>query len=190
MSKSRREFLEEFVDHEYDVPENWTIESLTVVEGKRLAKNGLTARFAADVPRRLGADASGPELSADKKLSKRIAYVYLSLWTRFIHSPHAPLPPEECPGDLLPPRNWKSMYVMASSIDEVKANGSVVNWDAWWDDLRPRLVARRMVMASFALDRGMPGWGYRMVSSISDEIDWVDEKFAAHKRTLNRRVKV
>lgn len=146
----------------------------------------MTARIAVEIPRRLGSDASGRDLSADKKLSRRLGYVYMSLWNRLVHSTHAPLPPESCPEDLLPPRNWKQLYVIASSNDDIRKAGITIDWNDWWDELRPRLLARRMVVASFAVDRGEANWGYRMVSGISDEIGWVDEKIDAYRRSTRK----
>lgn len=186
MSKSRRECLLRYSDPNYEVPENWTVESLTQVEAKRLAKNAYTARIAVDVPRRLGSDASGYELSADKKLSKRIAYVYFNLWTRFVRSPHATLPIEQCPVDLIPPRNWKTLYTLAYADDEIRRSGSTIIWSDWWEELAPRLQARRMVVASVAITRGETAWGYRMTVSLTDEINWLNHKFDLYNSQLKR----
>jgi hypothetical protein len=186
MSKSRRECLLRYSDPNYEVPENWTTDSLTQVEAKRLAKNAYTARIAVDVPRRLGSDASGYELSADKKLSKRIAYVYFNLWTRFVRAPHATLPLEECPDDLVPPRNWKALHTLAYADEEIRRAGSTIIWTDGWEELSPRLHARRMVVASVALTRGETAWGYRMIVSLTDEINWLDRKFDLYNSQMKR----
>jgi hypothetical protein len=186
MARSRRELLVRYADPEYDIPAQWTIEAVTNVEAKRLAKNAYIARVAAGVPRRLGGDASGYELAADKKLSRRIAYVYYSLWTRFIRSGHAVLPLDLCPVDLIPPRNWKSLHTLALADDEVRRLGTTVIWNDWWEELSPRLHARRMVLASLALARGDLVWGYRVVTGMNDEIKWVGEKFDRYHASLKR----
>lgn len=186
MSKSRRECLLRYSDPNYEVPENWTVESFIQVEAKRLAKNAYTARIAVDVPRRLGSDASGYELSADKKLSKRIAYVYYNLWTRFVRSPHATLPIEQCPVDLIPPRNWKTLYTLAYANEEIRRAGSAIIWTEWWEELAPRLQARRMVVASVAITRGETAQGYRMTVSLTDEINWLNHKFDLYNSQLKR----
>lgn len=87
----------------------------------------------------------------------------------------------------MPPKNWKAMYVLATVDDEIRAAGSTVDWASWWEELKPRLLARRMVIASFAMERAESNWGYRMVAGISDELDWVDEKMETYARSLNRK---
>lgn len=186
MSKSRRECLLGYCDPNYRVPENWTTEKLTIVEGKRLARSAYTARVAVDIPRRLGSDASGYELSADKKLSKRIAYVYFHLWTRFVRDPHATLRLEDCPDDLVPPKNWKTLHTLAYADDEIRRAGTTILWPEWWTELAPRLQARRMAMASLALERGETAWGYRMTLSLTDEIRWLNQKFDLYNSQLKR----
>lgn len=190
MAESRRDYLQQFFDPNYEVPENWSKESLTIVECKRISNISLAARFAVEIPRRLGQDAAGRDLSADKKLSKRIAYVYLSLWQRFVFSKHAPLPLEECPADLAPPNNWKALHARASGDPKIRQMGSTINWESWWNELQPRLLARRMVIATFALNRDDVRWGYRIVAGICDEIDWIDEKMEAYKRTVAKNGRI
>lgn len=186
MSKSRRECLLRYSDPDYEVPDHWDIERLTLIEAKRIVKSAYTARVAIDIPRRLGNDASGYELSADKKLSKRIAYVYFTLWTRFVLAPRATLPIERCPDDLIPPKNWKTLHTLAYANDETRRAGTTIIWTDWWEELAPRLQARRMVVASVALNRGDTAWGYRMMVSITDEINWLNSKFDLYNSQLRR----
>jgi hypothetical protein len=187
MALSRRDHLRRYADMGYEVPENWHIDALTIVEAKRLAKAAGQARVASEVPRRLGGDVNGYELAADKKLSKRITHVYFSLWTRLIRAPHASLPLEACPVELVPPRNWKALYTLAVADDEIRRAGTTVIWDDWWDELAPRLHARRMVLATVALKRNEVAWGYRMIVSLTDEMNWVGSKFELYHATLSRK---
>jgi hypothetical protein len=187
MSLSRRDQLKRFADIGYEVPPNWQTEALTTVEAKRLARSAGLARVAIEVPRRLGGDANGYELAADKKLSKRITHVYFTLWTRLVRSPHAPLPLELCPVELVPPRNWKALYTLAVADDDIRRIGTTVLWEDWWNELAPRLHARRMVLATMALKRDEIDWGYRMVVSLTDEINWIGNKFDLYHASLKRR---
>jgi hypothetical protein len=186
MARSRREQILRYADPNYELPPQWQIETMTLIEAKRLAKTAGMARVATDVPRRLGGEASGAELAADKKLSRRVAYVYYSLWTRFVRAEHAPLPVETCPVDLIPPRTWKALHTLALADDEIRRAGSTVIWDEWWAELAPRLHARRMVLASLSLARGDVAWGYRMIVNLTDEINWVSTKFDMYHATLKR----
>lgn len=190
MARSRRETIQRYADPGYEIPEHWTTERVTLVELRRIAHNAMIARIAVDVPRRLGGDASGYELAADKKLSKRIAYVYYSLWTRFVRSTNATLPLEDCPLELIPPRNWKALHVIALADSDTKREGSTVIWNDWWEELSTRLQARRMVLASLSLARSDIAWGYRMMMSITDEMNWVADKFDKHESSLKRRIEV
>jgi hypothetical protein len=187
MSKTRKELLEQYADPSFQVPDTWTKESLSIVECKRLSKNALMARYACDVKRRLGPDATAAELSSDKKLARRIAHTYLTLWGRFVLSKHAPFPAEICPVDLHPPRNWQSLYVRAAIEGEIRSAAATVIWPEWWEELQPRIQARRMVIASFALLNDQPSWGYRYVISLSDELHWVGDKLAAWS-SANERI--
>lgn len=190
MGKSQREELAQYADPGFEIPEKWTRDSLTVVEARRLARFGLQACYAAEVPRRIGGDASSAELAADKKLSKRIAYVYLTLWQRLILSQRAPLPLEECPEHLIPPTNWKHYYLVASGVDDVRQVGSTVEWVSWWNDVRPRLEARRMMMASFSTTREEWSWGYQIIGSLTNEIDWIQNKFDIHQAKIDRATRI
>lgn len=187
MGLSRREQLQRYADLGYEVPANWQSESITVVEVKRLARSAGMARVAVEVPRRLGGEATGYELAADKKLSKQITHVYFTLWTRIVRADHASLPLELCPDELVPPRNWKALYAHAVADDETRRQGTTVIWDDWWGELAPRLHARRMVLATVALKRDDVAWGYRMITSVTDEIDWLSRKFDLYHATLERR---
>lgn len=186
MSRSRRDHVLRYADPNYEVPENWTTERLTLIEGKRVAKSAYVARIAVDVPRRLGIEASGLELAADKKLSRRIAYVYYSLWTRFVNAEHAPLPVGVCPDDLIPPKSWQALHTLALADPDYRREGATVLWEDWWAELSPRLHARRMVLASLALARNEPAWGYRMCVNLTDEINWINAKFDQYHATLKR----
>lgn len=186
MSRSRRQFIEQYADEDFELPADWETDALTIVEAKRICKFGLVACYAAEFPRRLGVEASGLDLAADKRLSRRIAYVYLGLWKRYTMSTHAPLPLEECPPDLVPPGTWRSYHAQAASEDDVRRKGASVVWESWWEDVRPRLLARRMMMATYAIYQNELNWGYRIVTSLTDEVGWIDDKFASYRSMLDR----
>lgn len=181
MKRSSREELETYADKGFKIPDKWEQEKLAIAEGRRIARITLMSAVAIETPRRLGEDASGRDLSDDKRLSRGIAHTYLGLWTRLTTSSNAPLPAEELDEDLLPPDDLRHAYRRALLDDDLRRLGATVIWEDWWEDLRPKLIGRRIGIASFALDRGLMKWGYRLVLGISNELDWIDKKIKGNK---------
>jgi hypothetical protein len=151
------------------------------VEVKRLRSNAMMGCYAAQIPRRLG-EASSNDLAADKFMSKAIGHTYWQLWKRMVTARNAPLRAEELADDemyLYPPHDWQLLRVRAMDVDSVRQLAATVRWTDWWEELRPRLRARERAIATFALKNGNMGWGYRIVSSIENELDWIENKFVA-----------
>lgn len=181
--RSKRALLEAYADEGFVPPDNWTTENLARVEVKRLMKHAYMGCVAAETPRRLGEDAESIDLAGDKFLSKGIANIYWSLWRRLVTAKHAPLPQEELAEDeqhLYPPSDWTILHAKAMSYEEAKRLGRTVLWDRWWEELKPRLIARRRALATYALRNERMDWGYRIVANIGSEIEWVELKFEDH----------
>lgn len=181
--RSKRALVETYADQGFVPPDNWTTEALARAEVVRLRKHAFMGCIAAETPRRLGEDAESIDLAGDKFLSKGIANIYWSLWRRMVTAKHAPLPHEELGEDeqgLYPPSTWQILHSKAMSFGDAKQQGRTVLWDRWWEELHPRLLARRRALATFALRNDRMDWGYRVVANIGSEIEWVEIKFEDH----------
>ena len=183
--RSRRNYLLEYADDGFTPPDSWRPEALAKAEVKRLMVAAYTACVAAETPRRLGEDADSNDLAGDKWLSKGLANVYWTLWRRLMTARNAPLPPEELTEAeqiLFPPEGWVVLHARAVGHEEARRAGRTVLWDRYWDDLYPRLIARRRALATFALSRDLFGWGYKIVAGIGNEIEWIEMKFDEFER--------
>ena len=180
LERSAKGLLEYYADAGFTPPDNWDVESLARAEVARLSKVAFAGCIAAETPRRLGDDAESLDLAGDKYLSKGIANVYWSLWKRLTTAKHAPLPMEDLGEDeqwMYPPLTWLRLHAVAMRSEEAKRLGRTVHWETWWSDTKPRLLARRRALATFALRAERLKWGYRLVTNIGSEIEWVEGKF-------------
>lgn len=177
--RSKREFLAQFVDEGFVPPDRWTPDALARAEAARLRKNAYLGCVAAETPRRLG-EVESIELAGDKYLSKGIANIYWTLWRRLTTAKNAPLPIEELGEDemgLMPPDTWTLLHARGVVDEDARRAGRTVLWDRWWSDLKPRLIARRVAIATYSMREQNLSWGYRVVAGLSNEIEWVDGKF-------------
>jgi hypothetical protein len=178
--RSKRALLESLADEGFIPPDNWSADGIVRVEINRLRRAAYIGAVAAEVPRRLGEGAESIDLAGDRFLSKRIANAYWTLWRRMTTAKHAPLPVEELgenEQDLYPPDTWRLLHARAASDIEARRMGRTVLWDRWWEESKPRLLARRRAIATFAVRDDRLSWGYRVVTSINNEIEWVDDRF-------------
>lgn len=177
--RSKRGLLEYHSDEGFIPPDHWKADDLVRVEIKRLMKNAFVGCVAAETPRRLG-EADSNQMAGDKFLSKGIANTYWVLWKRHMTAKHAPLPLEEVGDDetyLIPPETWLLLHARAMGYEDAKRVGRTIIWINWWADLKPRLLARRRALATWAVMNDKLDWGYRVVTAIGSEIEWVDGKF-------------
>lgn len=178
--RSKRALIERYADEGFMPPDNWTVEGLSRAEVGRLMKIAYTGCVAAETPRRLGEEAESIDLAGDRFLSKGIANSYWTLWRRLVTAKNAPLAVEDLGEDeqhFYPPDSWMILHAKAMANEEAKRMGRTVMWDRWWEDMRPRLIARRKALATFALRHERMGWGYRIIAGIGSEIEWIDGKF-------------
>lgn len=177
---TRRQVLEHYADEGFVPPDAWNRDGIARAEVKRVQRVAYIGAVAAEIPRRLGGGAESIDLAGDRFLSKRIANVYWTCWRRLTTAKNAPLRSEELDEseqDLYPPSVWSLLHARAAADDEARRAGRTVMWDRWWRDARPRLLGRRRALATFALKEEQLSWGFRIVSGISNEITWVDDKF-------------
>lgn len=181
--RSKRGLLETYADDGFVPPDSWKADDLARVEVRRLMLLSFMGCIAAETPRRLGSDAESFELAGDKFLSKGVAHTYWKLWQRMMTAKHAPLPIENLDEDemyLVPPETWLLLHAKAMSYESAKQKAKTVIWERWWAELKPNLLSRRRALATFALYRDKVDWGYRVVTSIGSEIEWVEGKFDDH----------
>jgi hypothetical protein len=178
--RSKKAYLAKLADAGFVPPDNWDIDGIARVEARRVRGNALMACVASETARRLGAEAESVNLAGDRYLSKGIANVYFTCWRRLTVAKNAPLLVEELGEEeqhLYPPQDWKALHRLAVLNDEATRAGRTVIWDRWWQELRPRLLARRTAIATFALRESQMSWGYRVVAGIGNEIQWINDKF-------------
>ena len=119
----------------------------------------LTASVAVNFPRRLGADSSRQELSADKRTSRKVCSAYREVW-RLIHLEQSVPPPPEW-------SNWPVTVIdpMANRI------GATVMWESQVSRLL-EVVNRRMhsltELEEIARYDGMDSW----YNKHGEVLDW------------------
>lgn len=72
-------FVEQWLDSAYPLDNEWDPEQFAVKQRERIILNIIIAEAAHAIPRRLGADATPPELAKDKKLNKRLRARWISI---------------------------------------------------------------------------------------------------------------
>lgn len=173
--RGKRTEVERYVDAGFIPPDNWTATAVIQAELRRIRSLALAAAYAAEFPRRLGPDADGGELAADKNLSKGITHTYWGLWKRIVGSV---MDPEDLRDEDIPPATWYDLHAVAAQNEDARRAGATVLWHDWWSEMRPRLMGRRAAVATFAVKTEAWGWGYRVVAGLNDELDWLEKKFA------------
>lgn len=140
-------FLDRYFDPVLDVDVSVSEESIVAEEIERLQRMTAEAMVACQIPRRLS-DASREELALDKKRSRRIAHVLrqnLAGWG----------------GALIDP-----------SLEQRQA-GAQVHWESWWGDHQPWLEARMRLVASWAKKSGNLSVGKKLLTRLSNELEWL-----------------
>lgn len=127
------------------------------------------------IPRRLGRDASASELAIDKRLARRVANAYRTLWMSLARmgGPDAP--------------SWSSraarLELAGEAEPEARRLGATVRWGEFFAARRELISERRRLVAAYALDAQLPKWGGRRVGLLNDELsnldriqEWMDER--------------
>lgn len=171
--RSRYATLSAFADDGFQYPDTWNRTELAMSEIKRVKRLTFMATYAAQVPRRLGPDATPQELTVDKRTANRVGHTYLRLW-QWLVVERGPMPAWDLPDAFHPPDDWRATLKLAASDQDARRAGASVEWRPWWTDLRPRLLGRRAGVATFALREGHLDWGYRLVTGLSRELSWVE----------------
>jgi len=143
-------YLDQYFDPTLELEESLTKDVLVDDQLDRLVTQYHMAAVAEHVPRRLS-EATRDELSLDKKRSRRIKHV---LFTSAA--------------------SWgASDQLMRDHSEEERKAGAQVNWVDWFAEQRRYLERTRRVVATWAKKTGNVKDGKKMVTRISNEIEWL-----------------
>lgn len=147
-----------------------TMEAWDEDEYGRVRFSLFMAIVAEGIPRRLGRDASSPALALDKRLARKVANMYRTLWLGYAKTGWEP-PPE-----------WSTrrerLELAAGAEPAMRTAGATVQWPAWLKERKADVKTRRREVAALALHLGLLRWGSRRVGLLSQEIDSI-ERIAA-----------
>jgi hypothetical protein len=147
---------------------NWTPDDETVKQRKRLIETACMALHAGEVPRRLGGDASGPELRADKRLSRQVENRLTSVLRQWGGQP-ADITEEYA----------RMVSGDPETADEpghtVMQAGAQVVWADWWPKHKVLLQEEARRIASHAVKLGKTKEGNRLVHRIELEYNMLDD---------------
>lgn len=132
-------YLDEYIDPIMEIEPDWTEENEADEQTARLTEISALATLAKEIPRRLGGDATTPELKEDKVLCRRIkkrAETALRVWGGE-------------PADV-------TEYLAAIEQDpdaakELHIRAAQVDWSNWWADEKVFLQNRARFVANHAL---------------------------------------
>lgn len=123
-------------------------EEIVAEEMLRLQTMLAIAEIAAEIPRRLGPEATGEELAADKQRCRRIRHVAQQLLASW---------------DGKTPKNGVDFSKLAATV----------NWDNWWADHQVWLRNRRRAIATWGMTGGDEKFAKSAVVRYNNEERWL-----------------
>jgi hypothetical protein len=144
-------FLEQFFDPALAVDTSRDAGSFASEEIARLQTAACRILVAAEIPRRLGGDATSDELAQDKKRCKRALHVLrqqLVGWS------------EKDPDKI----EWRQV----TEVDRVE--GASLLWEPWWKEQESYLTARRAYIATWGLKKPDTAYAKRAVTRLGNEL--------------------
>jgi hypothetical protein len=158
----------------HPTPGELTPERFEVEEFERVRETLYMAIVSEAIPRRLGAEASRGMLALDKRIARKIANMYRTLWASMDGEPPA----------------WSSkaerLALAADAEQPVRRMGATVRWPTWIRETADASAIRRAQAAALALAVGRPRWGTRRVRLLTSEIDNL-KRIAAEAIMVERR---
>ena len=146
-------YLAQWVDPALEVSAEESVDKIVKEELERLLRLNAIATAAGQIPRRLGQDASSPELAVDKKRSRRIAHVALQLASAWSGKD---------------PNKLKVKYDAAQ-------DAAVVNWNLWWEEHRVWLINRQRYIATWASrQEDQARWCKSAMVRLNNETQWFE----------------
>jgi hypothetical protein len=126
------------------------------------------------VPRRLGKSADSRALAGDKRVARKIANLYRSLWAAY---DAGSAPGWSGRGDRL---------LLARDADGLaRRAGATVRWAVWFPERIELVEERRGLAAAIALAGGMSRWGVRAIRVLDTEL--INLRRIREDETIGRR---
>jgi hypothetical protein len=128
-------------------------------EFERIAQSLYMAVVAESIPRRLGGSVRSGTLALDKRVARKIANLYRTLWRAV---------------DGEPP-SWSSkaerLALAAEAPSEARRAGAVVRWPKWLKTRIEEVEQLRRAHAALALRDGRVRWGARRMRLLDQELE-------------------
>lgn len=162
-------------------PADLAPETLERGDFERVQATLYLAVVAESVPRRLGRDADSQLLAIDKRIARKLANAYRSMWMAYARA-----------GDIIVPDapvldGREARMALAREADQdARRAGATVRWSTWFRSRREDLIERRAVASSVAVREGIYRWGVRRVRVIEQEIDNIERVADEAARRLRR----
>lgn len=144
-------------------PDELTAERFEREEFERIRATLYMAVVCESIPRRLGKPAEGAALATDKRIARKIANAYRSLWMVYAKLGHG-----IDPAPAWTNRAERLAYALDAELPDRKA-GATVRWVPWFEERRAVLARRERLAAAIALRDGVSLWGVRRVRTIESE---------------------
>jgi hypothetical protein len=142
-------------------PLSWSTEELIEEEAERIVGTCLVAFYALQVPKRTGI--AGRAAALDKKVSRVIAYGYMTLWRDMNHAREAP----KMPGEY-------EIGEVAAKHDEIRTEGATVEWKDYLKARQNYLQRRIRALAAFSRREAEWKWGALRIRNIQNELACVE----------------
>lgn len=142
-----------------EAPE-FTVEQFETVEFDRIKFSLFMAVVCESIPRRLGKDAESSLLTIDKRIARKVANVYRSLWMAL-------------DTDSVPDWKTKADRLTLAARAELGARraGATVRWGAWLRTRYSDLLGLMGDVAAMALAKNRLRWGMRRIRLLDLERD-------------------
>lgn len=121
-------------------------EAIRVAEQDRVLRVAAVAVIAANIPRRIGADFSTQELSADKKLCRQIAHAYLRL-----------------------ARLWSAGKQSYGVTPEMGSEAATIIWGTWGEEQCRRIIRRKVYIATWGVKLVYPQEAMSFIHRLDQE---------------------
>jgi hypothetical protein len=145
-------FLAPLHDPAMEVPEGTDAERITAEELERLARMVNVAMMAAEIPRRVGDEASAEELAIDKKRCRRVRHALTGCYKGWSGGN---LPEEE-------------------RSDELRQEAAQIDWMAWWGEHDTWLNNRTRLVVTWCFNNGGDErWAKSAVVKYQNELRWI-----------------
>lgn len=146
---SRQQFLERYYDPKLEPPET-TIKELEDAQVARLTRALVVVMYTGSIPRRLGGDATGPELAADKKRSRRVAHAI----KQSLHG-------------------WQKSGYKLPEGEELRIEGTQIIWHDWYGAYLTDLASQTTLLVTWSIRNEERRWGRSAVVRFENERNWI-----------------